>query len=161
MTEDQIRRLTKLARQEQGEGEAGIKAEISIMVNLALKHGRDIYEFAHDSGWFSLAAYWMDVYDREPTAQQVQWAREALISPTLPPFIDEHDCIRDIKRVTNYGIEFDKYNRSAYIPDVTVIENRYGSRYRFYRFSHEDGGDPFGYTCMTRPDDDEHIYLRI
>lgn len=160
MTDDQIRRLTKLARQEQGESEAGIKAEISIMVNLARKHGRDVYEFAHDSGWFSRAAYWMDVYDREPTAQQVQWAREALENPILPYFVDEHDCISDIRRVTNNGAEFDKRDRGAYIPDVTIIENKYGSVYKFYCFSHEDG-DPFGYTCMTRPDDDEHIYLRI
>ena len=51
MTRGQIEQIARLCVQEQGGSEAGVKGEASLMMNLALKHGRDVYEYVRNSGW--------------------------------------------------------------------------------------------------------------
>ena len=153
MTRGQIEQIARLCVQEQGESEAGVKGEASLMANLARKHGRDIYDYVRSSGWFSKAAYWMD--NGNATSQQVDWVEDVLVNgnATLPPYVDEHDCFSDIRSISTGDVR----DRSAYIKDVTVIKNRYGATYTFHCFLHEHS-DPFGYT--SKPADDG-VYLEV
>ena len=146
MTRNQLEQIARLCVQEQGGSETGVKGEASLMANLARKHGREVYEYVRNSGWFSRAAYWMD--NGRATGQQVDWVADVLINGnvTLPPYVDEHDAFGDIVWISTGAVR----DRSAYIKDVTVIRNRYGATYTFYCFLHEHS-DPFGYT--TKPVD--------
>ena len=153
MTKGQIEQIARLCVQEQGGSEAGVKGEASLMMNLARKHGRNVYEYVRNSGWFSRASYWMD--NGNATSQQVDWVADVLVNgnATLPPYVDEHDCFSDIAWISTGAVR----DRSAYIKDKTVIRNRYGATYTFYCFLHERS-DPFGYT--SKPADDG-IYLEV
>lgn len=69
---------------------------------------------------------------------------------TLPTGVVEHDSIKDITSITNDGVAVDKNNRANYISKKTIIKNRFGSTYVFYRWSDPSApdnrkGDPFGY----------------
>ena len=154
MTRNQLEQIARLCVQEQGGSEAGVKGEASLMANLARKHGRDVYEYVLNSGWFSRAKYWMD--NGHATQKQVDWVADVLINghATLPPYIDEHDCFSDIAWISTGAVR----DRSAYIKDVTVIRNRYGSTYTFWGFLHEHS-DPFGYT--SKPADTDGIFLEV
>ena len=146
MTRGQIEQIARLCVQEQGVSEAGVKGEASLMMNLARKHGRDIYDYVRNSGWFSKAKFWME--NGSATQRQVDWVADVLINgnTTLPPYVDEHDCFSDIRSISTGDVR----DRSAYIKDVTIIRNRYGATYTFYCFLHSHS-DPFGYT--TKPVD--------
>ena len=153
MTRNQLEQIARLCVQEQGGSEAGVKGEASLMANLARKHGREVYEYVLNSGWFSDARYWME--HRYATQKQVEWVKEVLVDgrATLPPYIDEHDCFSDIEWISTGDV----WDRGAYIKDVTKIKNRYGAEYTFYCFLHEHS-DPFGYT--SKPVDDG-VYLEV
>ena len=152
LKQNELVHLTRLCVQEQGESEAGVKGEASLMANLARKHGRNVYEYVLNSGWFSRAKYWMQY--GHATSQQVDWVEDVIINgnATLPPYVDEHDCFSDIAWISTGSVR----DRSAYIKDVTVIRNRYGATYTFYCFLHERS-DPFGYT--SKPVDG--IFLEV
>lgn len=154
MTRNQLEQIARLCVQEQGGSESGVKGEASLMMNLARKHGRDVYEYVLNSGWFSRARYWME--HGHATEEQVEWVKEVLVDGhfTLPPYIDEHDCFSDIKWISTGEVR----DRSAYIKDVTKIKNRYGVEYTFYCFLHEHS-DPFGYT--SKPADTDGIFLKV
>lgn len=161
MTREQLEQIARLCVQEQGGSEAGVKGEASLMANLARKHGREVYEYVRNSGWFSKAKYWMQY--GSATQEQVDWVADVLINgnATLPPYVDEHDCFSDIRSISTGDVR----DRSAYIKDVTVIRNRYGATYTFYCFLHAHS-DPFGYTSKSKekvlPDpDDQAVYLQI
>ena len=69
---------------------------------------------------------------------------------TLPTGVVEHDSLKDITSITNDGVAVDKNNRANYISKKTIIKNRFGSTYVFYRWSDPSApdnrkGDPFGY----------------
>lgn len=154
LTYVQIQKLANLCKQEQGSVE-GAKAEASLMANILEtqsyyknKYGNDIYSFARNSGWFSKAAYWMDNGDASSTYSIA--IQDVLVNGnrTLPQFVDEHDCLADIKSATNNGKPINIHDRSAYKQDVTIIKNRYGSTYTFWSFP-TPYGDPFGYTNKT------------
>ena len=61
---------------------------------------------------------------------------------TMPRYINEHDCFSDI---SSTNPEIDKKNKSAYVPNVTKVKNKYGSTWTFYSFP-DNKADPFGYT---------------
>lgn len=138
---NELEHLARLCVQEQGGSEAGVKGEASLMMNLARKHNRDVYEYVLNSGWFSRAKYWMQ--HGTATDQQVEWVKDVLVNgnTTIPSWVDEHDCFSDIKSISTGDVR----DRNAYIKDVTVIKNKYGSTYTFWGFLH-DHSDPFGYT---------------
>jgi len=161
MTREQLEQIARLCVQEQGGSEAGVKGEASLMANLARKHGRNVYEYVLNSGWFSKARYWME--NGSATQEQVEWVKDVLVNgnATLPSYVDEHDCFSDIRSISTGDVR----DRSAYIKDVTIIRNRYGATYTFYCFPHSHS-DPFGYTSKTKeivlPDpDDQAVYLQI
>ena len=154
LRQNELVHLARLCVQEQGGSEAGVKGEASLMANLARKHGREVYEYVLNSGWFSRAKYWME--NGHATSQQVDWVADVLINgnATLPPYVDEHDCFSDIAWISTGAVR----DRSAYIKDKTVIQNRYGATYTFYCFPHEQS-DPFGYT--SKPADIDGIFLKV
>ena len=157
MTRGQIEQIARLCVQEQGVSEAGVKGEASLMMNLARKHGRDIYDYVRNSGWFSKAKFWMD--NGSATQRQVDWVADVLINgnTTLPPYVDEHDCFSDIRSISTGDVR----DRSAYIKDVTVIRNRYGATYTFYCFLHRYS-DPFGYTSKSKNESSNNeIYIEV
>lgn len=154
LKQNELVHLARLCVQEQGGSEAGVKGEASLMMNLARKHGRNVYEYVLNSGWFSKARYWME--NGHATQEQVDWVADVLINgnSTLPPYVDEHDCFSDIAWISTGAVR----DRSAYIKDITVIRNRYGATYTFYCFLHEHS-DPFGYT--SKPADTDGIFLKV
>lgn len=157
MTRNQLEQIARLCVQEQGGSEAGVKGEASLMANLARKHGRDIYDYVRNSGWFSKARYWME--NGHATQEQVDWVKGVLVDgrATLPPYIDEHDCFSDIERISTGDVR----DRNAYIKDVTVIRNKYGSTYTFWGFLH-DHSDPFGYTSKPKNESSNNeIYIEV
>lgn len=157
MTRNQLEQIARLCVQEQGGSEAGVKGEASLMANLARKHGREVYEYVLNSGWFSRAKYWMD--NGSATEEQVDWVADVLINgnATLPPYVDEHDCFSDIRSISTGNV----YSRKSYIKDVTVIKNKYGSTYTFYCFLHEYS-DPFGYTSKPKNESSNNeIYIEV
>ena len=161
MTRQELEQIARLCVQEQGGSEAGVKGEASLMMNLARKHGREVYEYVLNSRWFSKAKYWME--HGSATPEQVDWVADVLVNgnTTLPSYVDEHDCFSDIAWISTGAVR----DRSAYIKDVTVIRNRYGATYTFHCFLHAHS-DPFGYTSKPKekvlPDpDDQAVYLQI
>lgn len=153
LTSTQITKLARLCVQEQG-NLAGVKAEASLMANLLetnaarqRKYGTDgnaLYNYVRNGGWFYRASYFMD--HGSASAAQVAAVKDVLVNGnrTLPQYVDEHDCISDIKSISTG----DKSDRSDYIKGKTVIRNRYGSTYTFYCFP-AAGCDPFGYTAAA------------
>ena len=153
LTSTQITKLARLCVQEQG-NLAGAKAEASLMANLLetnaarqRKYGTDgngLYNYVRNGGWFYKASYFMDHGSATPA--QVAAVKDVLVNGnrTLPQYVDEHDCISDIKSISTG----DKSDRSDYIKGKTVIRNRYGSTYTFYCFP-AAGCDPFGYTAAA------------
>lgn len=145
-------KLARLCRQEQGTIK-GIKAEMSLILNRfnAFSTTNSIIDYIVKSKWWSKADYWME--KGYATQKDFDAVKEVLDgSPTLPYYVDEHDCFTDIKRITTDGVEGDPRVRDDYVKDKTVIENRYGSKYTFYCFP-DAYTDPFGYTgCIDMPE---------
>ena len=170
LSDDKILKITRLCIQEQGTLN-GIKAEASLAANIletntyyAKKFGNDIYSFMRHSGWFAYAARYMDE-DKDVIDKQFNAIKDILVfgNRSLPQHIDEHDCFLDIVSVSNYGKSFDKYNRSKYIKDVTVITNKYGSIYTFYCFP-DVKADPFGYMHKPKPENkvsDNFVLVKV
>lgn len=150
LTETQLKKLARLCVQEQGSVE-GVKAEASLMANLLETspsrqkkygtNGAGLYKWVREGGWFYRAAYFMD--NTSVGSKYVEAVRDVLVNGnrTLPQYIDEHDCFSDIKSISTGSIR----DRSAYIPNETIVKNKMGSTWTFYKFP-TSTSDPFGYT---------------
>ena len=151
LTNAQLKKIARLCQQEQG-SVAGAKAEASLMANQLetdaarrKKYGTGasgLYKWVRNGGWFSKAAYWMD--NGTVSKAVLEGVRDVLVNGnrTLPLYIDEHDCISDIKSISTG----DKKDRADYIQGKTVIKNSHGSTYTFWCFP-DKNSDPFGYTA--------------
>lgn len=151
LTETQIKQIASLCQQEQG-ATKGAAAEASLMANkfdVAGKKwgtgGAGLYNYIRNSGWWAHAPVFMD--KQNARKEVVEAVRAVLVNGkrTLPKYIDEHDCISDIKSATNKGKAINVNNRSEYKQYVTKLSNVGNSKYTFYCFPTE-GSDPFGYT---------------
>lgn len=146
LTNSQIKKIARLAVQENGEGAVG--DEVSLMANLfeLQTKRKDIYDFIRNGDWFSRAAYYMD--NGSASSAAIEKTKDVLVNGnrTLPAYINEHDCFSDITSAKNNGKAITKTDRSQYKKGVTVIKNRYGSTYTFYCFP-TPYSDPFGYTA--------------
>ena len=105
--DEELRKLVRAAKNENGCNIEAIKTELSIMANLYEKNGADfdsLGSYIATGKWFASStkeAYnngTADVSDEELNA-----AKEVLLkgNRTLPPQIVEHDCIASIKGCTN------------------------------------------------------------
>lgn len=171
-SDEEIKRLAAAALSENGCSTQAMKTELSIMANLTEERGYDsIIEYIQlpvPPGFFAAktgATYRGSEY-QSVTEEQFQAAVDVIRNGnrTMPPGINEHDCLGDLS-----GIDFDgtgNYeqftgggcNGSARNVDtgrfksgITKIKNVYGSEYTFYAFAGGDCGDPFGYTGDTPP----------
>ena len=150
LTDTQLKKIARLCYQEQG-SVAGAKAEASLMANQLetsasrqRKYGTGadgLYNWVRNGGWFARAAYWMD--NGSASNAIIEGVRDVLINGnrTLPQFVDEHDCLSDIKSISTGSVK----NKNDYISGKTIVKNRYGSTWTFWCFP-ASGSDPFGYT---------------
>ena len=146
LTDEQLLDCARLCQQEQGTAK-GAAAEMSLALNLYEKNQgqyNSVYDYMRSGGWFANAAYFMD-YGKCSGAVLDAVSDVLAGNRTLPEYVDEHDCITDIKSISTGN----KWNKSDYIPDVTVIRNTYGAVYTFYCFP-DKSADPFGYTSKPK-----------
>ena len=151
LTESQLKKIARLCQQEQGTV-TGAKAEASLMANQLEtsktrqnKYGTGadgLYNWVRNGGWYSRAAYWMD--NGELASSVLEGVRDVLVNGnrTLPQYVDEHDCLSDIKSISTGNVR----DKSAYIKGKTIVKNSYGSTWTFYCFP-DNYSDPFGYTA--------------
>lgn len=139
LTNDQIKKITSLCIQEQGDTKDGIMWEASQMCNLwesksaatKAKYNNSIYEYIRNSGWYAKAKTHMDKCNGSAT--QRGYVREVMCEGIrrLPLCVDEHDCKSDLKSVPSNPVR-----------GQTIIKNRYGSTYTY--FGKSTCGDYFG-----------------
>lgn len=153
LTDDQLVRIARLCQQEQGTV-TGAKAEASLMANQLetsasrrSKYGTGadgLYNWVRNGGWFAKAAHWMD--NGKVSDAVLVGVKDVLVNGnrTLPLFVDEHDCLSDIKSISAGEVK----DKSAYIQGKTVVKNRYGSTWTFWCFP-DSTSDPFGYTAAA------------
>ena len=155
----ELQDLTGICYREQGRSEAGIKACASQMCNYHDAFWSDKnktpYQTVIHSGWYGSAKEVVDgmlVYRSLVTDEMVDWVRDVICNGnrTLPEYVVEYDCLSDIRKATNNGIQIDVEDRTAYIPHITRIYNVYGTdadSYIFYGFPDGADGhcDAFGY----------------
>lgn len=150
LTEEQLRGIASQAYHEQGTPK-GAAAEASLMANrfelYGSSHGTGadgLYSYVRDSKWFANSE--SNMASQDAPEDVVEAVRDVLVNGkrTLPAYIDEHDWINDLTRVTTDGKAIDIKDREAYVPHKTIIENTYNSTYTFYSFP-DEGSDPFGY----------------
>ena len=160
LTETQIRHLAIICYREQGENDAGVRACASHMCNYyenwQKKNFKDVYECTFGSGWYwtkSKNEKWIQEHPNVPQAI-IEAVRDVIVNGnrTLPEYVDEYDCLSDIKSASNNGVIIFKSDRKQYKKDVTKIQNVYGSTYTFYCFPDGADGttDAFGY--ISGPD---------
>lgn len=142
LTNQQKKQLAYIAYKEQGSVE-GAKVELSLMANRTEYKGyKCVHNYVMNSGWFYLPK--KGLVPDNPTVSQsyIDAVEEVLVNGNryVPSNVLEHDCIKDIKSISTG----DKSDRNDYIPNVTIIKNKYGSEYVFFGFA-TDKGDPFGY----------------
>lgn len=160
LTDLQIRHLAIICYREQGNNDAGVRACASHMCNYYEKWQsrkfNNIYECVFGSGWYwtrSKNETW--VYEHPGVPQScIDAVRDVIVegNRTLPEYVDEYDCLSDVKTAFNNGVSFDPRDRTKYRKDVTRITNVYGSVYTFYCFPDGPAGtcDAFGY--ISRPE---------
>lgn len=145
LTDEEIRYLAAVCKREQG-SVSGAKMEASLMANLYEssrgKNYDSVTSYVKNSSWFGSR----NVSTENVDQAYVDAVKDVLVDGNryVASNIDEHDCISDITYASNNGVAISTSDRSAYIPGVTVIKNKYGSTYTFAGFA-PNGGDPFGY----------------
>ena len=149
LTEAQYKGIANIAIHEQGDSEAGIKAETSLIANRAdLHNGGDIVKTV-TGGWFANGKSRFN-NPGNVSSTAVNYVKQVLAEGkrTLPNYVDEHDYIGDIASVTNDGATIDKNDKSKYIQFKSIINQGSsvgGGKWTYY--SHpSDSSDPFGYT---------------
>ena len=155
LNEKQIKGLANIVAHEQGTM-AGMLAEASLMANLTDIKGDDRATVSNliaiaTGGWF---AYGEKRYNQGTTNEKsIRAVRAVLVDGKrcIPRYINEHDCLSDIVKVTNNAKQFAKSDRKKYKQHTTVIHNKYGGKYVFYDFpgGADTGVDPFGYTSES------------
>ena len=129
-TQDELRRIASMCYMENGTSENGMRAEASIMANLYERDGdgrgttSGFIKYITTGGWFAAASV---NYYRNPinvSSSYLAAVKDVLVDGNryFPVYVDEHDCMSDISYVSNNGVTFDKYSRSSYKKDVTVIK---------------------------------------
>ena len=154
LTESQIRDLANIAYREQGDGEAGVRACVSHMLNYYEKYQTKKYSNPYDctlkSGWYGTYSFNQSYIGKTLAPQSViNYVRDVIISGnrSIPSYVDEYDCLSDVKTAKNNGVSFNPKDRSQYKKDVTKVTNVYGSTWTFYCFPDGASGvtDAFGY----------------
>ena len=167
LTDTQIKQLAIIAYREQGNSDVGVRACASHMCNYYEKWQSKKYSNPYDctikSGWYSDEAFnkgWITAH-QNVAQQYIDAVRDVICNGnrTLPEYVDEYDCLSDIKTASNNGTPFYAKDRKQYKQGVTIIENVYGSVYTFYCFPDGASGycDAFGYINKNVPSINEDV----
>ena len=145
LTDKQLRGIGCIVAHEQGTV-AGWFAEASQIANLAeLQYGGDLVKCV-TSGWYAHGKSRYETGTTNPLILAI--VRRVLIDGfrTIPRYVEEHDCMSDVKSVTEGGKSV-KGDKSKWKRHSTKIQNRMGSNYIFYDFpgGYKTSVDPFGY----------------
>lgn len=153
LTDDEIKQIASLCMQEQGSLN-GAKAEASIMANLYELSNNDkyknLYDYVRNSGWFANSGKFMD--RKNASDEIIEGVKSVLVDGkrTLPLFVNEHDCLSDIRSVSNNGNLIDKKDKTAYMQNISKVEqssNSFSTPVVWTYYIHPDeNSDPFGYT---------------
>ena len=153
LTDDEIKQIASLCMQEQGSVE-GAKAEASLMANLYELSNNDkyknLYDYVRNSGWFANSGKFMD--RKNASDEIIEGVKSVLVDGkrTLPLFVNEHDCLSDIRSVSNNGNLIDKKDKTAYMQNISKVEqssNSFSTPVVWTYYIHPDeNSDPFGYT---------------
>lgn len=149
LSDSQIRGIANIVCHEQGTI-AGQFAEASQIANLCeLRYGGDPVK-AVCSGWYANGTSRYKTGTNNKTAIDIVKRVFCDGFRTLPKYIDEHDCMSDIKSVTEKGKGV-KTKKDKWVPHSTIIKNKMGATYIFYSFpgGNKTGVDPFGYTSKA------------
>lgn len=151
LTSTQLQKLANLCVQEQG-SLAGVKAEASLMANQLETsearqkkygtNGQGLFKWVRDGKWYANAEKYMN--GTNVGKEYVNAVKDVLVNGNrvLPVYVDEHDCLSDIKSISTGAVK----DRADYVSGKTIINNKYGSTYTFHSFPAPDS-DPFGYTA--------------
>ena len=154
LSEEEIKELTNLCIQEQGTTK-GAAAEASLIANRYELYGKDKYDnivdYAKNSNWWANSKYYMENgADNGITKEDIQAVNDVINNGkrTLPKYIDEHDYLGDIEKVTNNEKTIDKVVPSQYVRNVSEVKqnSNVGSGSWTYYSHPAEGSDPFGYT---------------
>ena len=151
----QLRHLAIICYREQGSIDAGVRACASHMCNYfekyQTKNFKNVYECTFGSGWYwnkQKNEQWVASHPNVPTSV-IDAVRDVICNGNrfFPDYVDEYDCLTDIKTASNNGVSFNPLDRKQYKSGVTKITNVYGSSYTFYCFPDGVNGycDAFGY----------------
>jgi len=147
LSNEELLGIARLCQQEQGSA-IGAAAEASLMCNKFEQQSKytSLYKYVRDCGWWANSAYYME--NGACRGDTLQSVASVIIEGerTLPDYIDEHDYPGDIVSISTGD---DPWDKSQYIPNITIIHNSMGSVYTFYCFP-DTGCDPFGY--IHRPE---------
>lgn len=154
LTNSQLKYIAAICYREQGT-KKGAAAEASLMANLFESSrgngygsgGSGLYNYVRNSGWFGKPS---QVKKAAPSgyATVVSKVLEKGIR-TIPEYVDEHDCVSDITKITLSGSSVAKSSTSNYKSHKTRIYNVYGAKYYFYSFP-GNPSDPFGYLSKSK-----------
>lgn len=163
LPQSQIHDLAIICYREQGSNDAGVRACASHMCNYYERYQTAKYSSPYyctlKSGWYGKESFNLEWIRNHPNVpSSVESAVQDVINGghrSIPDYVDEYDCLTDVRTATNYGVGFPPEDRSQYIKDVTKIVNVYGSSYTFYCFPDGASGycDAFGY--ISKPDGTE------
>lgn len=162
-SDDELRRLAAIAASENGGTIEALKNEMSLMANL-FESGRgsgysSVLDYVINGGWFGSSKG--SISGDSASDEQFEAAKDVFNNGnrTLPPEVDEHDCIDcgsygfDITSIEVNGNTITDsaglLNSDNYIKNETVLHNRYSATYTFYTWADPDSpvnSDPMGYT---------------
>lgn len=166
LSDEEIAGFARAANNENNCNINAIKTELSIMANLFEKKGSgysSIVEYVKNGEWFSdgTKAAFSDTSNK-PSDELINAVKDVLVNGnrTIPPEIDEHDCIGDIEWLEVNGEKHTASNvgncrgtgledKNLYVSGETVVHNKYGATYTFYQWAggtNSTCGDPFGYS---------------
>ena len=154
LTDYQIKGLANICYREQGSGEAGVRACASHMLNYYEKYQTKKYSNPFDctvkSGWYGTESFNKPYINGNSAPQSViNYVTDVIKNGnrSIPSYVDEYDCLSDVKTAKNNGVAFTPTDRSQYKKDVTKVTNVYGSTWTFYCFPDGANGytDAFGY----------------
>ena len=165
LSDGQISGLMAVIKGENGGSLEAMQSEATIMANLfehnkpnADRTGDNLVDYVLHGGWFaSSTTSQYNEANRDYTSAEFNAIKDIFVNGnrTMPAEILEHDCIDcgDITSASNDGVEFSTSDRSQYVSGKTILKNRYGSTYVFYKFATNSTreGDPFGYFQDNPP----------
>lgn len=130
LTVEELTGIARLCQQEQ-ESLEGSAAEASLIANRYELYGGNyssIYSYARNSGWWANAPYIMSSIWLRPEIYDIVKTVLMEGKRTLPKYVDEHDCISDIRSISTGN----KWNASDYHQFETMVYNCYGASYGYY-----------------------------